>query len=210
MDAETGDGSQSQDQSLPLLSNTEIPEAVRNQIQTAISQILENAANLANLLPTGTVLAFHLLSPFLTNQGSCDSVSKAMTAALLALCGVLCIIICFTDSIKDSKGNLCYGFATFSGLWLIDASTTLPAEVNDKYKLKFIDFMHAAMSALVFAAVALFDEKTVSCFFPDPSLEIQEVLTKLPVAIGIFCSIFFVVFPTKRHGIGFPLSSSTT
>jgi hypothetical protein len=68
--------------------------------------------------------------------------------------------------------------------------------------------MHAVMSILVFAAIALFDQNVVNCFFPEPSKEIQEVLTALPVGIGVFCSMLFVAFPTERHGIGFPLSTS--
>ncbi|WMV15969.1 hypothetical protein MTR67_009354 [Solanum verrucosum] len=111
-----------------------------------------------------------------------------------------------TDSFKDQKGNVCYGFATTRGLWIIDGSATLPLEVAAKYKLKFIDFMHAIMSILVFAAVALFDQNVVSCFYPTPSYETQELLTALPVAIGVICSMLFVVFPTQRHGIGFPLT----
>jgi hypothetical protein len=69
-------------------------------------------------------------------------------------------------------------------------------------------YMHAVMSILVFAAIALFDQNVVNCFSPEPSNEIQEMLTVLPVAIGVFCSMLFVVFPTERHGIGLPLSTS--
>ncbi|KAI9087702.1 hypothetical protein K1719_030334 [Acacia pycnantha] len=130
-----------------------------------------------------------------------------MTAGLVALCGVSCFLLCFTDSYRDNKGNICYGFATFRGLWVIDGPTTLPPELAEKYCLRFIDFMHAIMSVLVFAAVAMFDQNAVGCFFPEPSYQMQEVLTALPVGIGVICSMLFVVFPTWRHGIGFPLST---
>ncbi|XP_027338136.1 protein DMP6 [Abrus precatorius] len=205
---ETDDSRNHDEETLPLLRNTEVPEAERNLIQKAISQTFQSTAHLANLLPTGTVLAFQLLSPIFTNIGTCDSVSKVMTASLVALCGASCFLLCFTDSFRDNKGNICYGFATLRGLWVIDGSTTLPSQLAAKYRLRFIDFMHAVMSVLVFAAIALFDQNVVNCFFPAPSNETQEILTALPVAIGVFGSMFFVAFPTQRHGIGFPLSTN--
>jgi hypothetical protein len=64
------------------------------------------------------------------------------------------------------------------------------------------------MSILVFAAIALFDQNVVDCFYPSPSTKEEEVLTALPVGIGVFTSILFLVFPTRRHGIGFPLSAN--
>ncbi|CAL5183488.1 unnamed protein product [Lathyrus oleraceus] len=206
---EINDASANNDeQKQPLLRNAEVPEAERNLIQKAISSTFQSTAHLANLLPTGTVLAFQLLSPIFTNIGNCDSVSKSMTSVLVTLCGASCFLLNFTDSFRDSKGNICYGFATFKGLWIIDGSTKLPPQVSEKYRIRFIDFMHAMMSILVFAAIALFDQNVVNCFFPEPSNEIQEILTALPVAIGVFCSMLFVAFPTERHGIGFPLSTS--
>ncbi|KAL6992492.1 Protein dmp6 [Sarracenia purpurea var. burkii] len=129
-----------------------------------------------------------------------------MTAGLIALCGLSCILLSFTDSFKDKKGDICYGFATVHGLWVIDGSTALPPEDAAKYRLKFIDFVHSFMSILVFAAVALFDQNVVNCFYPRPSDKAEELLTALPVGIGVICSMLFVVFPTRRHGIGFPLT----
>ncbi|XP_028793051.1 protein DMP6-like [Neltuma alba] len=203
-----GDSKEHDEEKLPLLLNMVVPEAERNLIQKAMNQTFQSSAHLANLLPTGSVLAFQLLSPIFTNLGTCDSVSRFMTAGLVALCGASCFLLCFTDSFRDNKGNICYGFATFSGLWVIDGFTTLPPELAAKYRLRFIDFMHAVMSVLVFAAIAMFDQNVVNCFFPEPSNQTQEVLTALPVGIGVICSMLFVVFPTKRHGIGFPLSTN--
>jgi hypothetical protein len=93
-------------------------------------------------------------------------------------------------------------------LWVIDGSATIPPEVAANYRLQFIDFMHALMSILVFAAIALFDQNVVDCFYPSPSTKEEEVLTALPVGIGVFTSMLFLVFPTRRHGIGFPLSAN--
>lgn len=202
----------STEQSLPLLKDELHPDGAdrRNAIQKAMRQTFESTAHLANLLPTGTVLAFQLLSPIFSNQGHCDPVSRAMTTGLVLLCGLSSFLLCFTDSFRDKKGNVCYGFATPHGLWVIDGSDTLPPELNDRYRLRFIDFAHSLMSVLVFGAIALFDENVVNCFYPAPSDETREVLTALPVGIGVICTMLFVVFPTKRHGIGFPLSGNWT
>lgn len=196
------------EQKLPLLQDMpkSVTEEERTLIQKAIRQTFQSTAHLANLLPTGTVLAFQLLAPIFSNQGNCDSVSRSMTAGLVALCGASCFLLSFTDSYRDKNGNVCYGFATFRGLWIIDGSTTLSPEVDANFQLRFIDFLHAFMSILVFVAVALFDQNVVNCFYPTPSDKAQEILTALPVGIGVICSMLFVVFPTKRHGIGFPLS----
>ncbi|PON60638.1 hypothetical protein TorRG33x02_284430 [Trema orientale] len=203
-----------EEQKLPLLKDEAHPDPAnkpkptdeKTLVQKAISQTFQSTAHLANLLPTGTVLAFQLLAPIFSNQGQCDPVSRFMTACLVGLCGASSFLLSFTDSFRDKNGDVCYGFATWRGLWVIDGSATLPPEEASKYRVQFIDFMHALMSILVFAAIALFDENVVSCFYPTPSDETQEVLTALPVGIGVVCSMLFVVFPTKRHGIGFPLS----
>ncbi|XP_073006625.1 protein DMP4-like [Typha latifolia] len=190
----------------PLLIPRSTDQEVESPTENAISQAFSSTAHLANLLPTGTVLAFQLLSPIFTNQGDCDAVNRSMTACLVALCGLSCFILSFTDSFRDEKGTVRYGLATFKGLWVIDGSTALPPEVAISYRMRFIDFMHAIMSILVFAAVALFDHNVVSCFYPIPSENTKQVLTALPIAIGVFGSMMFVTFPTTRHGIGFPLS----
>ncbi|GMH19536.1 hypothetical protein Nepgr_021377 [Nepenthes gracilis] len=197
------------EQKLPLLQDRlfldpEPPE--QNPIQRAISLTFQSTAYLANLLPTGTVLVFQLLSPVFSNQGNCDDATRTMTAALVALCGVSCFLLSFTDSFKDQNGNIYYGFATYQGLWVIGGSATLPPPLAEQYRIKFVDFMHAFMSVLVFGAVALFDENVVQCFYPEPSVQTKEVLVALPVGIGVICSGLFVVFPTTRHGIGFPTS----
>ncbi|KAF5759150.1 putative protein DMP [Helianthus annuus] len=193
----------------PLLERTLLPESVeKTLIQKAISQTFQSTAHLANLLPTGSVLAFQVLSPIFANQGACDPMSRGMTAALVALCGLSCFLFSFTDSFKDGDGNVCYGFATIRGLYVIDGNISLAPEVAAKYRLRFIDFMHAFMSIMVFAAVTLFNQDVVNCFYPSPSDEIKELLTALPVGLGVVCSMLFVVFPTQRHGIGFPVTTN--
>lgn len=68
--------------------------------------------------------------------------------------------------------------------------------------------MHAFILILVFVAVAPFDKNVISCFLPTLSDETQEINTRLPVGNGDICSMLFIIFPTNRNGIGFPLSAN--
>lgn len=194
-----------QQQQLPLLENA--PKAQKTPAQKAIRKTFKGTAHLARLLPTGSVLTFQILSPILTHQGRCPThASRVITLGLLALCGVSCFILRLTDSFRDERGKVRYGLATFRGLWVIDTSLKLTPEEKAQYQLKFIDLFHAFASILVFATIALFDKNVVNCFFPTPSEETKELLMRVPIGIGIACSILFVLFPSKRHGIGCPLS----
>lgn len=174
--------------------------------QNALNQTLASTAHLANLLPTGTVLAFQILCPIFSNRGHCDQVSAFMTEALLVLCGLSCFFVSFTDSFKGSDGKLHYGLATPKGLWTFENLSDGVPEA-EKFKVKFLDFVHAFLSVLVFAAIALLDDNVVRCLYPAPKHETKEVLDMLPIGIGVFCSLLFVVFPTTRHGIGYPVAS---
>lgn len=194
----------------PLIGNTIsqiLPKPRKTPAQKAVRKTFKGTAHLANLLPTGTVLIFQVLSPVFTNRGQCPtSVSHLITLALLGSCTLVSFLLCFTDSVRDDRGKVRYGLATFNGLWVIDGSVVLTDEETAKYRLKLIDFFHALTSVLVFAAVALFDQNVVKCLCPTPSEDAKELLVVLPVGISVACSLMFVLFPTKRHGIGFPLS----
>ncbi|KAG0454859.1 hypothetical protein HPP92_024151 [Vanilla planifolia] len=191
----------------PLLELNTVSPGQKNQAHRAINQAFRSTAQLAKLLPTGTVLAFQLLSPVLTNQGRCISANRTMTACLLGLCTLFCFLHSFTDSFRDGAGNVRHGMATFGGLWVVDGPETLPPDVARNYRLRLVDFVHAFMSVMVFVAVVLIDQNVVSCFYPIPSENVKQVTAALPVAIGAVSSVMFVIFPTTRNGIGFPLSS---
>nr|XP_043630982.1 protein DMP3-like [Erigeron canadensis] len=177
--------------------------------QWAISQTLASTAQLANLLPTGTLLALQTVTPIFTNHGSCDAVTRPLTAILLIFLTLACFLASFTDSFK-SDGQVFYGFATFKGMWVFDSQTAAasPSGLPDlrKYKLTAIDWIHAFVSAFVLATLAMRDRSVVSCFYPKPSHEVQEVLDIVPLGLGLVCSLVFVIFPSKRHGIGYPVS----
>ncbi|XP_068657821.1 protein DMP6-like [Aristolochia californica] len=194
----------------PLLQEKNVSTSgpTRSPVQNAIHQTFRSTAHLANLLPTGTVLTFQLLSPVFTNQGKCNLTNQYLTECLIVLCGISCFVLSFTDSYRDGEGKVRHGLATMNGLWVIDNEDTnnLRPEEATRYRVKFIDLVHAIMSILVFGVVILFDQNVVKCFCPEPSEETKQVLTGLPVGIGVICSMLFIAFPTTRHGIGFPLS----
>ncbi|KAK4799545.1 hypothetical protein SAY86_024910 [Trapa natans] len=194
----------------PLLSNmpSEPVKQPKTPAQKATRKTFKGTAQLANLLPTGTVLAFQMLAPVLTDLGRCpNTTSRSLTLCMIILCAVSCFLCSFTDSVRDSRGKVRYGVATFKGLYIMDSATVeLSPEAAAKYRLRLIDFFHALMTSLVFVAVALFDQKVVKCFWPTPTAETEEMLVAVPACIGIICSLFFIVFPSRRHGIGFPLS----
>lgn len=177
--------------------------------QQATQSLTSTAANLANLLPTGTLLAFQILTPVFTNNGSCDSATRSMTVVLLVILALSCFLASFTDSIKATDGRVYYGFTTFKGLWLFDYPDASGAGLPDlsKFRIRAIDGIHAVLSVLVFGAVALRDKNVFQCLYPQPGQQTQEVLNIVPIGVGLICSLLFVVFPTTRHGIGYPVTA---
>jgi len=178
--------------------------------RSVVSGALTGTANLANLLPTGTLLAFQILTPIFTNNGACDSVTRILTLVLLILLAISCFLACFTDTINASDGRIYHGIATFKGLWLFDYSPVMDSTIIlpelSKYKIRPIDFVHAFLSVFVFFAVALRDNNVLTCYYPQPRRETKEVLDIVPLGIGFLCTLLFVVFPTTRHGIGYPVT----
>ncbi|KAJ8768037.1 hypothetical protein K2173_020977 [Erythroxylum novogranatense] len=193
-------------------SNPETPKSPSKPpsfSQQAISKTLTSTANLANLLPTGTLLAFQLLTPIFTNNGACDSATRPMTLCLLALLATSCFLASFTDSVKGGRdGQVYYGLATSKGLFLFDCPDPEGSGLPDlsKYKIRFVDGVHAVLSVLVFIATALRDKNVVNCLYPTPKHETQEVLDIFPIGVGLICSLLFVIFPSRRHGIGYPVT----
>lgn len=201
----------SQGMQSPLLENQPSPPTAAKPAKTPRQKVVRKAfkgtAHLSNLLPTGSVLTFQFLSPIVTHEGKCRSfVSQGATAAVLAFCAATCFAMSFTDSFRDGRGKVRYGVATFRGLWIVDGSGGLPPEEAAKYRIKFVDFVHAFLSILIFAAVAMFDKNVIGCFYPSPSEAALEMLTALPVTVGAVCGLIFILVPTRRHGVGFPLS----
>ncbi|GLT38336.1 hypothetical protein SLA2020_125920 [Shorea laevis] len=81
---------------------------------------LSTASNLANLLPTGTVLIFQALLPSFSNNGNCSLALKYLTLGLIFICSLACFLSSFTDSFVHDDGKFYYGIATRSGLYIFN------------------------------------------------------------------------------------------
>jgi hypothetical protein len=168
---------------------------------------LESIAKLVQLLPTATVLVFHILSPAFTNEGHCQKVNKIITAFLLGFCALSCYFDSFTDSFHGEDGKLYYGIATKTGLWIFfgTLNKTSPVDLS-AYRLRFGDFVHAGLSVVVFGTVALMNTNVAHCFYPSLSYDKKSLVMALPGCVGFASSVVFLLFPSKRHGIGYPRS----
>ncbi|KAK2640574.1 hypothetical protein Ddye_028369 [Dipteronia dyeriana] len=197
---------------------------------------LPTTANLANLLPTGTVLAFQALMPSFTNNGSCITSHKVLTSSAIITFSLVCLISSFTDSFIGTNGKLYYGIATRKSLHIFNRSKNDDDDVNNndkvpnekeegnqaqsmeegvinrvddekeilaKYRIRFIDFVHAFCSWLVFMVYAMCSSDVMRCFYPHPSDNVNVLMMNLPLAVGGAVSFLFMLFPTKRRGIGY-------
>ncbi|KAL5197582.1 hypothetical protein ABZP36_001094 [Zizania latifolia] len=166
-----------------------------------------SVGDVLKLLPTATVILYEVLTPIVTNAGDCHlAANKVITPVLLVLCALFCALSQFTDSYVGADGKVRYGLVTPRGLVPFSGDDE-DAGVRDfsRYRLRFADFVHASFSATVFAAVALLaDTNTVSCFYPSLKGQQKNLVMALPVAVGALASVVFVVFPSTRHGIGYP------
>ncbi|KAL9242218.1 hypothetical protein vseg_016239 [Gypsophila vaccaria] len=166
---------------------------------------------LIKLLPTGTVFTFQFLSPILSNNGQCHRGNKYLMAALLTICSLNCAFATFTDSHKDEEGNTRYGVVTMKGMWRPRSGLMYGGHGHivdlSEYRVHIEDFMHAILGFLVFCVVALLDSNTIDCFALNWEGYPREGMLKgLPIVVGVVCSVLFVVFPSKRNGIGYPSS----
>ncbi|PON64408.1 hypothetical protein PanWU01x14_124770 [Parasponia andersonii] len=167
-----------------------------------VHQTLASAANLANLLPTGTVLAFQIFSPSFSNSGLCHLSNKYLTASLIVVCAVFCFLSSFTDSFMGEDGKLRYGIATFRGLYVFNCEDSGEKDL-EKFKLSFIDLVHGFMSLLLFLVFALSDSNVKSCYLSEVGSDWNALLTNLPLGAGALSSFLFTIFPTTRRGIGY-------
>ncbi|KZV47329.1 hypothetical protein F511_07752 [Dorcoceras hygrometricum] len=182
-----------------------------------VQKTLASAANLANLLPTGTVLAFRTLMPSFSNKGICETSNKYLTSSLILFCSTTCFLSSFTDSFIDSadEGKLYYGIATFKGFYVFNQAgedrenNTEENKDNktvdlSKFKISLIDFVHAFVSLLVFLVFAFSESNVQDCLLAGVGgANMDELAMNLPLAAGAFASFMFVIFPTTRRGIGY-------
>ncbi|KAF0911980.1 hypothetical protein E2562_012791 [Oryza meyeriana var. granulata] len=170
---------------------------------------LRGVADLIKLLPSGTVFLFQFLSPLVTNNGHCAAYNKALSGTLLALCGGFCAFSSFTDSYVGSDGRVYYGVVTAKGLRTFAADPDAAGRDLSGYRLRAGDFVHAALSLLVFATIALLDADTVACLYPALEVSERTMMAVLPPVVGGVTSYAFMVFPNNRHGIGYQPTRTT-
>jgi len=184
--------------------NTETTTPSTNTIQKSGTG---GIGSLIKLLPTGTVFLFQFLSPVVTNSGQCKTSNKYLTSILLVICGFNCFFSTFTDSYTGTDKKRHYGIVTTKGLWPSPASSN--SIDLTKYRLKGSDFVHAALSLLIFALLGFLDTNTVLCFYPSFESKQKQLLQVLPPTIFVFVGWIrmFVMFPQHRHGIGYPVST---
>ncbi|XBH97798.1 hypothetical protein VPH35_127416 [Triticum aestivum] len=160
------------------------------------------------LLPMGTMLAYQALSPSFTNHVKCEASNQWLTAALVIILAALCILFSFTDSVLGRDQKLYYGVATPRGFNVFNFSNEeeklqwTPAEFR-RLSIRPLDFLHAIFTSLVFLTVAFSDVGLQNCFFPNAGRNTMELLKNLPLGIAFLSSFVFMVFPTKRKGIGY-------
>ncbi|XP_021758547.1 uncharacterized protein LOC110723500 [Chenopodium quinoa] len=201
---------QQQQQRQPLLEDeSKATKEPKTRTQKAIRKTFKGTSRLSSLLPSGSVLIFEIFSPTITNQGQCETLQAQLLAiCFITLLGLTCIIMSFTDSVRDERGKIRYGFATFKGLWIVDGILTLSPEQGSKYRIRVLDFVHALMGILVFMVVVLLDQNVVKCLFPLPSEETNARLVMFPIVVGVVCGFLFVCFPSTRNTIVTPLTKS--
>ncbi|XP_040378668.1 protein DMP3-like, partial [Oryza brachyantha] len=81
----------------------------------AQDKVLSASANLAQLLPTGSVMAYQALSSSFNNHGECYTSNWWLTVSLVSFLTVFCVFFAFTDSIHHN-GKVYYGVAMSGGL----------------------------------------------------------------------------------------------
>ncbi|KAF8376973.1 hypothetical protein HHK36_030345 [Tetracentron sinense] len=165
-----------------------------------LNMILSGTARLNVLLPTATILAFTIFAPLLTNDGECDTLNLWLMGIFLAFSAASCVFFAFTDSFRTATGRLYYGVATFSGIWTFNGGRKKPCVPSD-YKLKWADLFHASLSLVAFLTFAASHNDVVECYYPAMP---RKVTNTVPLVVGFVISVLFVVFPSKRRGIGYP------
>jgi hypothetical protein len=183
--------------------NTETPTTA-SRFSSLKKTSTSGIGSLIKLLPTGTVFLYQFLNPVVTNSGQCKTSNKTLTSILLVICGFNCFFSTFTDSYTGTDKKRHYGIVTTKGLWPSPEANTVDLS---KYRLKGSDFVHAALSLLIFALLGLLDTNTVQCFYPSFESTQKQLLQILPPVIGVFVGWVFVIFPQQRHGIGYPVTT---
>ncbi|KAL4637190.1 hypothetical protein ACB092_03G062300 [Castanea dentata] len=198
-------------QEIPAFDPTNISKPAQSRNDPRKKNVANTAANLANLLPTGTVLVFQALTPSLANSvGKCQVFNKYLIGMVIAFCAATCFLSSFTDSFMvDDK--LYYGFATFKYFWVLnnvhDGNNPGDEEkIKEKCKerkIRGIDYVHAFGSLIVFLIFAFSSSDVLHCFFPHGGENQYSMVLYLPLVAGVLSSFLFSICPTERQGFGY-------
>ncbi|KAL2621205.1 hypothetical protein R1flu_001410 [Riccia fluitans] len=170
--------------------------------------------NLANLLPTGSYLAFQTLAPLFTNNGKCGETERIMTGILILVFAVLVFVVSFTDSITTEGGKVYYGIVTSRGLFnphFGNMSSTNPIPGLDgyfytgdpgstKYILNTFDVINGFLVVITFSSLTMLTAPITDCYYP----EIPNTTIKCaPILVALIVGMYFAFAPPARNGIGF-------
>lgn len=164
--------------------------------------VLSGTARLNVLLPTATILTFAIFAPLVTDDGKCTRVNRILTAAFVLLCAASCVFFTLTDSFRSATGRLRYGIATPTGIRTFCGGHRRKAPREpEKYRLRWSDLFHTALSLVAFATFAASHHDMVRCYYPGVP---RKVVNTVPLVVGFVVSLLFVMFPSRRRGIGYP------
>ena len=162
--------------------------------------VLSGTARLNVLLPTATILTFAIFAPLISDDGKCARVNRVLTAAFILLCATSCVFFTLTDSFRSATGRLRYGVATPTGIRTFCHGRKAPRE-PERYRLRWSDLFHTALSLVAFMTFAASHHDIVRCYYPGVP---RKVVNTVPLVVGFVVSLLFVLFPSKRRGIGYP------
>lgn len=173
-----------------------------------LNLVLGGTARLNVLLPTATILAFAIFAPLLTDDGKCTRLNRILTAAFVVLCAASCVFFTLTDSFRSASGRLRYGVATPTGIRTFCGGgggggghrRKGPRE-PERYRLRWSDLFHTTLALVAFVTFAASHHDIVRCYYPGVP---RKVVNTVPLVIGFVVSLLFVLFPSRRRGIGYP------
>ncbi|KAJ8636553.1 hypothetical protein MRB53_010820 [Persea americana] len=183
-----------------------------------LNKALASAATLVKLIPSSTVFAFHTLSPSFSNSGLCYTSNKYLTALLIVLCSISCCFFAFTDTITSSNGKVYYGVATTKGIYVFNNYCSGNGGHGDnddggggddglkdlkRYRIRWMDYIHAIFSLIVFMTIAFGDPEVMICFYPKAGPDQKTLLVNLRLGAVFLSSVVFLILPTSRKGIGY-------
>ncbi|XAR55616.1 hypothetical protein NMG60_11035737 [Bertholletia excelsa] len=165
-----------------------------------LNTILSGTARLNVLLPSATILAFTIFAPLLTNDGKCGPLNRWLMGFFMALSAASCVFLSLTDSFRSATGRLYYGVATLNGIWTFNGGRKQPRVPSD-YRLRWTDLFHVSLSLIAFLTFAAVHFDVVACYYPAMP---RKVTNTVPLVVGFVISVLFVLFPSRRRGIGYP------